>query len=67
MGGGLGAGFGGGVGDGEQFHAIQGGVFGGVMMTEHARADHGGLQRSIFRHSTAKEQGLKFPSENLPL
>src|SRR4029078_8730340 len=39
-------------------------VFGGVMMTEDASADHGSFQRSIFRHTAADEQNLEFPDGN---
>ena len=35
------------------------------MMTEHAGADDGGFQRSIFRYTAAKEQGLGTPATNL--
>ena len=57
---GLGAHIGTGIGNGEQFDAFAGLaqrlVFGGVMMAEHAGANDGSFQRSIFRHAAAKKQ-----------
>ena len=71
MGLGLGAHFGIGIGDGEQFDAFAGlaqaFVFGGMMMAENAGADHGSFQRSIFRHAAAEKQGVEVPNGYLPL
>ena len=67
MGLGLGAHFGIGIGDGEQFDVFaglaQGLVFGSVVMPEHASANDGSLQRSIFRHAATQKQGLEVPDE----
>jgi hypothetical protein len=56
-----------GIGDGEQLDIFAGQakafVFGGVMMAEHASADHGSFQRSIFRHAATQKQGLEVPNE----
>jgi hypothetical protein len=63
----LGAHLGIGIGNGEEFDTFSGVaqsfVFGGVMMTEHAGADHGSFQRSIFRHAATEKQGVKVPNE----
>ena len=46
-----------GIGDGEKFDVRQwlGAILGGVMAAKGARADDGGLQRSLFRNAAAEK------------